>query len=230
MPHRHVTTICRHLARTPSANLPHVRISDKPMSVGAIAIKSVKLFRGGRVGDPPPPPGAVVGGRPWHVHGLVRAARLSGGLRPSAIDRPTDPSLDSSFSCESARVPRVPVSCDTTPSLVCSFRANWLERLVCPVRLARSRRSIALYHANRLRRGPVHRFLNPSTEFSARRVVARCAWMLSIFRNGHVSGDSVVCVGRLRARWHRTVELHASSFKPPPLVRGQSGSCVVYLS
>ena len=193
MRHQHVTTICRHLARTPSANPAHVRISDKPMSVGATAIKSVKLFRGGRVGHPPPP-------SPPGGGGMGTSMALS--VWP---DSPADSSVGDRPS--NRPVPRqlVLVRIGSGGSSSRFMRNDPVPRLFS---------SLARYHANRLRRGLVHRFLSPSTEFSARRVVARCAWMLSIFRNRHVSGDSVVCVGRLRAHWHRTVELHASSFKP----------------
>ena len=178
---------------------------------------------------PPQPPRGQGGGKalasPWPCPcgPTLRRHHPPATGRPPATDRPTRPSIRRS------RANR-PVSCDTTSSLVCFSRVNRPGRLECSVRATRPRDSVALYHANRLRRGLVRHLLSSSIEFSARRVVARCAWMLPIFRNGHVSGDSVVCVGRLRARWHRTVEPHASSVKPPPVVRGQSGSCAVYLS
>lgn len=121
MPHRHVTTICRHLARTPSANLPHVRISDKPMSVGAIAIKSVKLFRGGRVGDPPPPPGQLWG------EGLGTSMALS--------VRPDSPAVS---------VRRRSTVQPTRPSIARS-RANRLGCLEFPCRATRPRPSFVLF-------------------------------------------------------------------------------------
>lgn len=42
--------------------------------------------------------------------------------------------------------------------------------------------------------------------------------MLLLVRNGRMSGNLVVCVGRLRAWLHRTVELHTSSVSPHVLV------------
>ena len=45
----------------------------------------------------------------------------------------------------------------------------------------------------------VHCFLCSSTMKMVVRVGDRCAWMLPLVRNGHVSGNLVVCICRLRA-------------------------------
>ncbi|KAK8635107.1 hypothetical protein V6N13_022984 [Hibiscus sabdariffa] len=63
----------------------------------------------------------------------------------------------------------------------------------------------------------------PRSNISLVRVVDRWVWMLLLVRNGHVSGEMVVCVGRLRAS---CIELSSRTpLQCPPLVAVVTKGC-----
>ncbi|KAK8640512.1 hypothetical protein V6N13_008265 [Hibiscus sabdariffa] len=63
----------------------------------------------------------------------------------------------------------------------------------------------------------------PRSNLSLVRVVDRWVWMLLLVRNGHVSGEMVVCVGRLRASG---IELSSRTpLQCPPLVAVVTKGC-----
>ncbi|KAK8634328.1 hypothetical protein V6N13_022209 [Hibiscus sabdariffa] len=63
----------------------------------------------------------------------------------------------------------------------------------------------------------------PRPNLSVVWVVDRWVWMLLLVRNGHVSGEMVVCVGRLRAS---CIELSSrTTLQCPPLVAVEPKGC-----
>ncbi|KAK8503783.1 hypothetical protein V6N13_108785 [Hibiscus sabdariffa] len=63
----------------------------------------------------------------------------------------------------------------------------------------------------------------PRPNLSVVWVVDRWVWMLLLVRNGHVSGEMVVCVGRLRAS---CIELSSrTTLQCPPLVAVELKGC-----
>ena len=119
------------------------------------------------------------------------------------------------------------------------IRLDWSLTRVLPMRVALAMRNGRVYshvshrfRAKRLWCGLIHCFLRSSAVKSVVWAVDRCVWMLLLLRNGHVSGDMVVRVGRLRASCIELSSRTPLQFSPcGRRTQGvRSGSCVAYLN